>query len=68
MSEHPSSLLRVMRQRCLTQADLAALAGLSPATISHAVNGRTIAQRSRRLIAEALAKAPTYPEDWLEAR
>ncbi len=55
---HPGRLRQEMTRRGWAATDLAHAARLSQATISAAVNGRPISQRSLGLIAMALQRAP----------
>ena len=50
-----------MRLRGLTGAELARKAGVSPATISHALNGRRIHPTKLRAISAALHRIPPLP-------
>jgi transcriptional regulator with XRE-family HTH domain len=59
-------LRRQQNRRGLTGADLAALSGVSEATISHARGGRSVSPRTFRAIATALEEAPACPEDLVE--
>lgn len=46
-----------MARRGLSQADLAALARVAPATITHAVHGRPLAAATVAMIARGLVRA-----------
>ena len=56
------TLERELARRGWTSRDLARAAGLCDATIAHARGGRRISPQTIRLIAAALAAAPTLPE------
>lgn len=51
-------LRTMMLARCLDQRSLAALAGLSEATVSHLMSGRNCAPKSLKKLCLALAKTP----------
>jgi transcriptional regulator with XRE-family HTH domain len=55
------ALRHQMRVRGLTATELAELAGVSRATVSHAMNGRRIHPRKLRAIAAALGAVPLIP-------
>lgn len=55
------ALRRELGRRGMTQAQLAAVAGLSEATVSHAMVGRRIAWTTIRKMARALTAIPTLP-------
>lgn len=55
----PARLRQEIARRGWSPIDLARAARLSPATVSAAMSGRPIAASSLRLIAKALAAAPT---------
>ena len=56
-------LRRQLGRRGLTGSDLAARSGLSPATISHVLGGRSISPRTLLAIAIALEEAPSCPDE-----
>ena len=56
-----SRLRREMAYRGLNGAEVAALAGISTATMSAAMQGRSVSPRTLRKIAAALARAPVVP-------
>ena len=58
----PDALRRELGRRGMTQAELAGVAGISEATISHAMTGRRIAWTTLRRLARALTVTPTLPE------
>lgn len=51
-------LRKMMLARCLDQRSLAALAGLSEATVSHLMSGANCAPKSLKKLCLALAKTP----------
>ena len=55
------ALRRELGRRGMTQAELATVAGLSEATVSHAMVGRRIAWTTIRKMARALTAIPTLP-------
>lgn len=57
----PDRLRREMACRGLYCADLARMAGLSPTTVSAAVQGRPVSPRTLRQIAAALSRVPVVP-------
>lgn len=54
-------LRRELALRGLTQAEIAAIAGLTEATVSHAMNGRRVEHRTIRALARALTVTPALP-------
>lgn len=50
-----------MARRGLTGAELAALAGVTGATVSHAVTGRKVSYMTVRALARALTLTPVMP-------
>lgn len=54
-------LRRQLEIRGLLARDLAELAGLSPASVSHALAGRSISPRTFRAITRALAQTDPAP-------
>lgn len=62
-------LRREMARRGLTGAELAAVAGLTAATVSHAVTGKNVDHSTIRRLARALSVTPTLPHsDFVLAR
>jgi transcriptional regulator with XRE-family HTH domain len=55
------ALRRELGRRGMTQAELATVAGVSQATVSHAMVGRNIAWTTLRKLAKALTMTPTMP-------
>lgn len=53
-----AQLRHALAERCLSQKDLARLAGLPEMTVSRAFNGRPVLPSTLRRIAEALERAP----------
>lgn len=51
-------LRRELARRGMTQAELAAVAGLAEATVSHALNGRLVEHGTIRALARALTVTP----------
>jgi transcriptional regulator with XRE-family HTH domain len=58
---NPRRLRRELAIRGLQSADLALLSGLSAATISAAMQGRSVSARILRRIALALSEVPILP-------
>jgi len=56
-----SALRREMARRGMTGAELAAIAGLSEATVSHAACGRKVNYITVRALARALTVTPPLP-------
>ena len=54
-------LRREMARRGLTGAEFAAIAGVSPATVSHAMTGRLVDHGTVRKLARALTITPLMP-------
>ena len=57
----PDGLRRELAMRGMTQAELAAAAGVSEATVSHAMVGRQVDYRTLRKFARALTVTPVLP-------
>jgi transcriptional regulator with XRE-family HTH domain len=55
------ALRHELARRAITGAELAQAAGLSSATVSHALNGRPIAESTLRRLARALTTIPAVP-------
>jgi transcriptional regulator with XRE-family HTH domain len=55
------ALRQEIAMRGLTQGELAAIAGLSEATVSHAITGRRIDSSTLGKLARALTVTPTLP-------
>ena len=55
---NPLRLRHELARRALSAGELARLSGLSAATVTAALCGRPIAEKSLRLIASALAEVP----------
>jgi transcriptional regulator with XRE-family HTH domain len=55
-------LRREMACRGWNASDLAQLAGLSPATLTAALQGRSVSPRTVRKIALVIARTPAIPE------
>lgn len=55
------ALRREMARRGLTGAELAAIAGVSAATVSHAQTGRMVDHGTMRKLARALTLTPVMP-------
>jgi transcriptional regulator with XRE-family HTH domain len=55
---HPGRLRQEMARRGWAPVDLARESRLSPATVSAALSGKPIAERSLALMANALSRAP----------
>jgi predicted transcriptional regulator len=61
-----AELSRQLNRRGITQADLAEVSGVVPATVSRAINGHPISPRSYRKISEALERVPECGRGLLE--
>lgn len=57
----PDGLRRAMAVRGLTQAELAAVAGVTEATVSHAMTGRRVDHTTVRKLARAMMLTPAMP-------
>lgn len=55
------ALRRELARRGTTQAEFASIAGVSEATVSHAVTGRLVDYRTVRAFARALTVTPALP-------
>lgn len=55
-------LLRAIRLRGLTLQEVAARAGISPATVSAAIHGRAVNMRTALRLARAVSSCPVVPE------
>ena len=56
-----SALRRELARRGLTQAEMARLAGVSEATLSHAAGGRAVSIQTVRKLAVAIVRTPVMP-------
>jgi transcriptional regulator with XRE-family HTH domain len=58
---NPEQVRKALAVRGLDQKQLAALAGVTPQTISHAMHGRPVSATTLQSIAGALLRLPVLP-------